>query len=423
MESEENTRLDTLIDGLRQRGVLNDRRVEAAFRAVPRHVFLPGLDLDEVYQDQAIITKRENQVPVSSSSQPAIMAIMLERLMVEPGHNLLEIGTGTGYNAALMAFLAGEHGRVTSVEIDEEIALQARQNLQNLAAVTALTGRLAPIQAHCAEGGLGSTEFAPYDRIILTVGAWDIAPAWLEQLKPGGHLVLPLWFHGTQFCLTLMRVGDHLESLAVDGCGFMRLRGAFAGPETFTPLDDEKTLFLAQEGKGRIEPGRVMALLTGAAPVDYATGVDSSARRVYQGLDLWLALRGDAYVALFAQGTGLNRQLIPYLYGSPDQFVASRGLLSESTLCLLMRPPHSPMPAEERVQSSFEIYVRRFGPDESMAHDLIRRVQDWESSGSPTWEQIPLRVYPIQAADRPRPGEIEVRKRWMKYFFEAHSAN
>ncbi len=200
MESEENTRLDTLIDGLRQRGVLNDRRVEAAFRAVPRHVFLPGLDLDEVYQDQAIITKRENQVPVSSSSQPAIMAIMLERLMVEPGHNLLEIGTGTGYNAALMAFLAGEHGRVTSVEIDEEIALQARQNLQNLAAVTALTGRLAPIQAHCAEGGLGSTEFAPYDRIILTVGAWDIAPAWLEQLKPGGHLVLPLWFHGTPGC-------------------------------------------------------------------------------------------------------------------------------------------------------------------------------------------------------------------------------
>src|SRR5512146_3300442 len=102
--------------------VLIDPRVEAAFRAVPRHLFLPDLTPEEAYRDEAIPTKRlQTGQIVSSSSQPSIMAIMLEQLALEPGQRVLEIGAGTGYNAALIAHLVGETGHVVSLDIDQDI--------------------------------------------------------------------------------------------------------------------------------------------------------------------------------------------------------------------------------------------------------------------------------------------------------------
>lgn len=112
-------RQQALVDKLIRDGNLTDPRVEAAFRAVPRHLFLPDLTLEEAYRDDAIPTKRlpDGEV-VSSSSQPAIMAIMLEQLALEPGQRVLEIGAGTGYNAALIAFILGETGQVIAIDID-----------------------------------------------------------------------------------------------------------------------------------------------------------------------------------------------------------------------------------------------------------------------------------------------------------------
>ncbi|MBV9229518.1 MAG: methyltransferase, FxLD system, partial [Chloroflexi bacterium] len=101
-----------LIDQLKKNGHIQNARIEAAFRAVPRHLFLPTVALDEVYRDQAIATRSINNQVVSSSSQPTIMAIMLEQLQLQPGHRVLEIGSGTGYNAALMAHIVGETGEV-----------------------------------------------------------------------------------------------------------------------------------------------------------------------------------------------------------------------------------------------------------------------------------------------------------------------
>src|SRR5207245_8982442 len=101
--------------------------VEGAFRAVPRHLFVPGVDPTEVYADRAIQTKRApNGRGISSSSQPSIMAIMLEQLGLAPGMRVLEIGAGTGYNAALLAHLVGEQGHVTTVDIDPDPVEVAR---------------------------------------------------------------------------------------------------------------------------------------------------------------------------------------------------------------------------------------------------------------------------------------------------------
>jgi len=143
-----------MIDELTAAGTLSNPAVEAAFRRVPRHVFLPSEPPEEVYRDQAIVTKQVDGIGVSSSSQPTIMAVMLEQLDVRPGHRVLEIGAGTGYNAALLADLVGHTGRVTTVDIDAEIVNNAQEHLN--------AAGLERVQVVCVDGGLGHLAGAPY---------------------------------------------------------------------------------------------------------------------------------------------------------------------------------------------------------------------------------------------------------------------
>src|SRR5262249_53872868 len=120
----------TLLGTVRDRGAARDEAVARALLTVPRHAFLPDIAIDQGYRDDAIVTKRDRDgVPISSSSQPTIMAIMLDQLGVEPGHRVLEIGAGTGYNAALLAQLVGPAGEVTSIDIDEDVVERARAGL------------------------------------------------------------------------------------------------------------------------------------------------------------------------------------------------------------------------------------------------------------------------------------------------------
>jgi protein-L-isoaspartate(D-aspartate) O-methyltransferase len=144
-------------------GWIQTPRIEAAFRTVLRHQFVPGTPLEEVYSNRLVLTKQDQDGQwISSSSQPAIMAIMLEQLGLEPGHRLLEIGAGTGYNAALMAHIVGKAGQVVTVDIDEDLVEAAREHLT-------MAG-FEQVQVVCADGGYGYVEAAPFDRIILTVG-------------------------------------------------------------------------------------------------------------------------------------------------------------------------------------------------------------------------------------------------------------
>ena len=110
-----------LVDGMRDSGRLCSAAVEEAFRAVPRHLFLPGVPLARAYADEAVATQAVDGVTTSSASQPSMMAIMLAQLDLRPGHRVLEIGAGTGYNAALMARLVGPQGHVVSVDIDADL--------------------------------------------------------------------------------------------------------------------------------------------------------------------------------------------------------------------------------------------------------------------------------------------------------------
>ena len=115
-----------LVDDLKREGRVHSARVEAALRAVPREVFVPGVPLDEVYRpSDAIVVKRLEGISVSSASAPDVVAVMLEQLAVEPGQRVLEVGAGTGYNAALLAELVGSEGQVVAHLLEGHAALAA----------------------------------------------------------------------------------------------------------------------------------------------------------------------------------------------------------------------------------------------------------------------------------------------------------
>jgi protein-L-isoaspartate(D-aspartate) O-methyltransferase len=274
-EQEARRRNDDLIRYLRTHGALHDDVVEGAFRRVLRHHFLPGHALADVYEDAAIPTRSDELGrPTSSSSQPAIMALMLEQLAVRPGQRVLEIGAGTGYNAAMLQVLVGEAGHVVTLDIEDEVCRRAAEHL----AAAGACG----VEVRCADGALGWPGGAPYDRIMLTVGSTDVAPAWLDQLRPDGRLVLPLGLGGPiQLSIAFRREGegDHLTSDGISWCGFMPLRGAV--PATVEPGAEE-------------EPEVQSWLAAGALRSAVALPADEAAR----GFESWLALTEPSYVTL-----------------------------------------------------------------------------------------------------------------------------
>jgi protein-L-isoaspartate(D-aspartate) O-methyltransferase len=232
--------------------------VEAALREVPRHLFLPGVDLERVYSGDAIVTRTDDaKRPTSSSSQVAIMAPMLELLELAPGMRVLEIGAGSGYNAALPDAIVGPGGAVATIELESDLAEEARAHL-------AAAGR-ERVRVICADGWLGDPDGSVYDRIELTANSADVAPAWSAQLVDRGILVMPLRFrsNGGQAVVALRKEGAGFRSTRCVMGGFMEMRGlgaarsasALVGDLSVTPADIAPRVLELVKGPPRVELG------------------------------------------------------------------------------------------------------------------------------------------------------------------------
>jgi protein-L-isoaspartate(D-aspartate) O-methyltransferase len=340
--------------------------VQAAFGSVPRHLFVPQLDPAAAYADDALVIKYDaGGLPVSSSSQPAMMAIMAEQLGLEPGHRVLEIGTGSGYNAAVLAHIVGPGGQVVTIDLDPELAGRARDRLR--------AAGYPAVVVRCADGGLGDPERAPFDRVIVTAGAWDIAPAWLSQLGPGGRLVLPLSVRGIQLSVALERRADHWAAASAFRCGFVRMAGLFADPEPFAAVGAAR---YAQAGGGAPVVPQALAAALSAGPVAEAgTGAGITGPGDVSDLDLWLTLTRPGLGRLTVISTG------------PDGPPPFGGLIRGHGA--------SDLGITALAQSGGEIVVRGYGPGgPALAADLAGLAPAWAEQGRPGVTTLQLTAWP-----------------------------
>ena len=232
-----------LVESLIAKGAIGSRQVREAFASVPRHLFVPNVDLDAAYKDQPVFIRWVEGIPISSSTQPTMMAIMAEQLRLEPGCRVLEIGAGTGYNAAILAHVVGPTGSVITVDIDQDIVDEAASNLFN--------GGYGNVEAVCGDGYAGYFPGQPYDRIMVTVGAQDVSSHWVEQMRDGGIIVAPLWFRGYRLSVALQKRDGVLEGLSASPCMFIPIRGSAGRTEGYfavgNPLNAGPQMYLGME--------------------------------------------------------------------------------------------------------------------------------------------------------------------------------
>jgi protein-L-isoaspartate(D-aspartate) O-methyltransferase len=368
---------ESLVQRLRegQEGISDP--VLGAFAAVPRHLFLPGVAIGTAYQDEAIVTRRdEDGRAVSSSSQPAMMAIMLDQLGLAPGQRVLEIGAGTGYNAALMAHLVAPGGGVVSVDIDEEVADGAREGLARAG--------YPDVRVVCADGAAGWAARAPYDRIVATVGVWDLSPAWLAQLAPGGRIVVPLDLGGPQLSVALEAEDGHWVSRSVVPCGFMRLRGDNAGPERTHVVNPDSALTITLPRGGDLDRQGMLTALAGP-PVPRRTDVEAGPREVLGGLGLWLATREGRWCVLSESATA-GSPLLPEAALRIQDHRVTAGLWAPDGIALLGK--------EET------LVVLGYGPDGAeLATTLAEQVQTWAATGRPGSRGLRVAVHPRSTSE------------------------
>jgi protein-L-isoaspartate(D-aspartate) O-methyltransferase len=358
-----------LVDQLKQQGYIYSPSVELAFRKVPRHIFLSEASLDDIntaYRDEAIAIYQSG-VAVSSASQPSLIALMLEQLDLKSGHKVLEIGTGTGYNTALMAEIVGTEGKVVSLDINQRLVEKAHQHLTQ--------AEFDGISVLCSDGGLGYPDLAPYDRIISTVAVWDITPAWYEQLHPEGKLLIPLSLRGQQVLAAFRCVDDHLESIFVDYCQFMRIVGFSAEPSTQASWTYSNFIWqIWLPGCCSLDGSAMRQLLLQGGRVIPAIRILSTE---YFSLCLWLSTHESNFCTVDILTDDESQSL----------YSTAVGLATKQSLCLLSR-------VSSGQSASMDLELRSYG-EEGLDRQMIQAIRAWEAAGRPSLRDVKIKACPI----------------------------
>ncbi|MBF8187577.1 methyltransferase domain-containing protein [Nonomuraea sp. K274] len=310
--------MDRLIADLDPAGDIRDV-VKQAVRAVPRHLFIPDVGLvsprktgtaflidrdagpalwgDTVYSDTTVVTQLDDGGTdlsemagdyTSSASAPSTVADLLNLLDPDPGHGVLEVGTGTGWTAALLSRLVGEHGEVTSMEVDAAVAEQAAKNLA-----------AAGVHPHLVvgDGAAGCSRRAPFDRVHVTCGIRTVPYAWVAQSRPGAVIVLPYCpGFGTNHALRLVVMPDGTAVGRFPGfASYMMMRSQRGTPDRPPRGPDDKHHLTT-----RVDPRTIAYAPAGAdLAISALTGLTSngSAEPDEDGdlYRLWVSDPGDPY--------------------------------------------------------------------------------------------------------------------------------
>ncbi|MGY5148831.1 MAG: protein-L-isoaspartate(D-aspartate) O-methyltransferase [Candidatus Nitrosopumilus sp. bin_68KS] len=213
IEKKYHTALNDLINYLKNSRFLNDKKVEDAFRSIPRHEFVPSSELDYAYNNEPLQIMKNQTI-----SQPGVVSRMTEWLDVRNGQKILEIGTGSGWQAAILSYLVGE-GTIYSVERHTQLVKFAQENLKKL--------NIDNVHVVLGDGSIGYAKESPYDRIIITAACTEIPLPLIEQLKEGGLIIAPVGDSSQSLVLLQKTLKGIIEIKNESHYVFVPLRGKF----------------------------------------------------------------------------------------------------------------------------------------------------------------------------------------------------
>lgn len=369
----------SMVETLEASPDLADPSVLAAFATVPRHMFVPtGTPLSDAYDiDQAIMTRHDlTGMPISSVSAPWLQAQMAHAAHLRPGDRVLEIGSG-GYNAALLAEIVGEQGTVVTVDVDPWVTARAQRFLE-------ATGYGDRVEVITADAELPLPGQHVFDAIIVTVGAWDIPPAWTDQLAPAGHLVVPLGMGLTTRSLSFRRQDDHLVATSSQVCGFVPMQGIGAHVRHQLHLTDPAGIpvTFTSDSVMPLNPDDLGQMLSGES-IEAWSGVSIGPGQVdLSGMLLWMASHESEWCgAMSPAGGAIHPDKVLTLWPNAlvtfDAFVTltMRNLSSSSSL--------------STAEDGFELGARGFGPEGSkVAARVSALLRAWDQAGRPREPEI-----------------------------------
>ncbi|QUC62931.1 methyltransferase, FxLD system [Streptomyces sp. A2-16] len=357
---------NALVDRLRADGHARTSAVETALRTVPRHVFVPDASLEDAYANAPVHIKYDTDgTSISCASQPGVVALMLDQLDAQPGERILELGAGTGYNAGLLAHLVGENGHVTTLDVDDDLVEGARTHL----AAAGITN----VEAVTRDGALGYAEAAPYDRIIATVGAHGVPHAWLQQLAPGGRLLVPQRLKGTvSRSIAYEQRDGRWVSLGSEMNTFMPLRRGIAD-------DDRRVIPLSTDGTVRLQAPAGLSI-----DADALAGVlDQPRTEEWTGMTV-RAMESPEWMELFltcSLPSGLIRMLFPRSAKgtllTEDPYPSSTAVVDKGAVTYLARRVSKETTSEGDKLWEFGVIGHGPGSDE-LAAEVADTIRTWD---------------------------------------------
>ncbi len=351
---------------------------QQAYLATPRHLFInryrewgigewQAVDRDnlaahlvKLYTDRPLILFGEDDDDIPSTiSQPSFVLRMLDMLQIAPGQTIFELGAGSGWNAALMGYLVGEHGHIYSLEIIPEVAQMARENLATL--------EIENVSVITADGGEGYAVDTLYDRAIFTAGAYDLPSHFHRQMRVGGLLLVVLKNQGGGDNLFLLRKqADCFESLDSMGCGFVQLKGKYQ----FDSLEPTRIEALPEWGDylQHQEVARMPFWWGGKGKYSFLGNTI--------GIQAFLSISEPSFLALKTAKTNARSR--------EDRYFG-----------LWLAAEHSLVIAHDDLLIAYG--------NEAALDRLLQKVKEWVDLGMPSAASFTLKVYPIDftlTADR-----------------------
>ncbi|WP_085016533.1 methyltransferase, FxLD system [Frankia sp. KB5] len=378
---------EELIRELRELDTIVTPEVERAVRAVPRHLFVPELPVAEAYAaERHYVTKKDELgISISSVSAARVQAMMLEQAQIRPGMRVLEIGTG-GLNAAMLAELVGETGQVVSIDIDHDVIDRAARLLPAAGydSVTLLR----------TDGEFGVPEHAPFDRIIVTVGATDLPPAWCDQLAEGGRIVVPLRMRGLTRSVAFQRENNRLVDRGYELCGFVPMQGAGEQRERLVPLHGDDVRLRLDDGQ-QADGDALSAALTMPRREAWSGAAEKGGR--FDGLFLWMAMKLPDFGLIAATKAAVDAGLVAHSWG-----LGIPTLLDGDSFAYLTYR------ATDETREHFEFGAYGHGPHaDTTAAKLADLIGSWDGTSL----NARISVHPADAPDESLPPDALILTR------------